>query len=309
MLLCRFPAILLFCLGVCACLPGDTRPPPGTLLVTATSAAAADQAPGWLTEDGWSILYERFLVSLGGANLFGGPNPSGPPCETYSEGADSRILDMLVPGPQKVSLHFALGQCLFGFSLVNAWPDSVLGQGVTEDDRSLMSSPGSPREIGVSLFVQGTASRGDVRKTFAWSFRQPVGFSECTNEPGGGRGQGITLRQEEAKTFDLRLHGEALFYDKVDPAEATLRFDAFADADGTFGNDDGSITVDEFARVELAPLQVMDRYREVRPGDRPGPVAPAWRTFGEYVHVGALPNIVRVEGGQCTLHPGPSQRR
>src|SRR4029077_7566101 len=53
-----------------ACLPTDTRPPPGSVMVPISSdGGAASGIPASETLDGWSISFDRVLVVLGAVGL------------------------------------------------------------------------------------------------------------------------------------------------------------------------------------------------------------------------------------------------
>ncbi len=55
-----------------ACLPNDTRTPPGSVVVNVVSdGVAAKGIPASATSDGWSIAFDKVLVSLGNVSLDG----------------------------------------------------------------------------------------------------------------------------------------------------------------------------------------------------------------------------------------------
>src|SRR5689334_11162816 len=82
---------LLAMLGSPSCLPADTRPPPGSILLLVSSA---DQ-PTTVTADGWSITIDRLLLGMGDASL-------GFNCKTYSESDYLRLLDARITTDQKL---------------------------------------------------------------------------------------------------------------------------------------------------------------------------------------------------------------
>lgn len=88
--------------------------------------------------------------------------------------------------------------------------------------------------------LEGSASKGDVSKTFAWEFATPVRFFDCdttTTVPTRGTGN-----------FQITIHADHLFYDSLVSETPSLRFDpiAAADSDG-----DGVITGDELAMTTI----------------------------------------------------------
>ena len=101
------------------CLVGDPRPRPGSVLLTASSDDALRN--GLMTTDGWTIAYERFIVAMGNAS------PEGDACTFYTDTAYNRVLDMRAPGPQKLSIIYALGACHIDYEVSNPASDSVAG--------------------------------------------------------------------------------------------------------------------------------------------------------------------------------------
>ena len=137
--------------ALAACLPGDTRPPPGSALITVSpDAALSDGIASEATEDGWAISYQRFLIGLGRVEL------EGDACNTYSDANYSRIFDLQSGGGQKVSEQFALGACSFRFAVANPSSESLLGAGVSDADALFMRTPGTDAYTGaggISIYV------------------------------------------------------------------------------------------------------------------------------------------------------------
>src|SRR5262249_35834172 len=132
----RMCAISAFIVGACvtACLPNDTRPTPGSVLVNVTSDGVTNSGiPPTDTVDGWGIAFERVLVAMGYVELDGDHcNPS------YSDSNYGRVLDMSVEGPQKLVIVYALGHCGFGFRVSSPNFNSVLGEGADETEKNAM---------------------------------------------------------------------------------------------------------------------------------------------------------------------------
>jgi hypothetical protein len=251
---------------VTSCLPKDTRPTPAEVQVTITSDdLARNGIPA--TTDGWSIAYDRFLVTVGNAQF------DGDGCNDYSEANYNRIVSARVAGAQRLGVLYGLGQCDFGFRVSNpsvffspTSPDpaaqagnTLAGAGVTDSDGTLMSTPetdpytkGPARPgacCGISIYVKGSAKRGDVTKTFTWPFRRRARYQKCSTTVSGTKVQGLALTSGGHVGADLRIHGGALFADSLDETHAKLRFDVFADADTEYGNGDGDVTLAELGRV------------------------------------------------------------
>ncbi len=118
----------------------------------------------------------------------------------YSEAGYSRVLSLIgAPNDQKVSESYALGHCDFGFGITNAADDSLLGVGTTADDLAFLRTAGVDRyggPSGTSLFVSGTAKKGDQKLTFGWAFRGRARYDQCQNTVDGVVEQGLTLSQD-----------------------------------------------------------------------------------------------------------------
>jgi hypothetical protein len=130
--------------------------------------------------------------------------------------------------------------------------DVVLGAGVSSADELMMRSPGSDAyltNVGSALDVAGVAVRGADAKRFHWSFRRVSQYRDCALSPTDPATAGVTLRSNDALTYDLRVEVEAIFRDDVDPAAASLRFDPFAAADS---DGDGAVTLAELASIPVA---------------------------------------------------------
>ncbi len=311
-------------LAMASCLPKDTRPVPGSVYATVSGDAPllGSKAP-FLTADGWMVSYDRFLLSIGEASL------EGDSCASYYNADYRRILDMQIGGAQKLSILYALGPCYFTVRVAGPETDSVLGEGVSDADKTFMGTPGSDAygtNRGISVFALGRATKGGVTKTFSWAFRDPVSYDGCTPLEGDAATDEFDLRGGAAATFDLHVHGEALFYDTLDPAIAVPRFAPFAAADDEYGNGDGAITLAELGQVPLgdvgaalhadssdggttssrdagldAPMSSDatpsggsdDVYTETVDGGRV-----VWKTLEDYVYLGLLRDVVRVGGSE-----------
>lgn len=295
----RFRQLVSLCVGasLLSCLPKDTRPPPSSVLVNVTPAdSTTNGISAASTADGWEIAFDTFLVAVGEISL------DGSSCSSYSEARYLRLFDALVPGTQKLSESFALGQCDFGFRVANAADDSLLASGARPQDLIFMRTPGTDSYAGlsgVSIYVQGHAQNQDAIKTFSWDFRQEVQSNECSNATDVGTVRGLSLVQNGAVTVDLEIHGETLFEDSLQAASSALRFAPFADADTVSGNDDGEISLDELATVQLTSINVDGHYSTPTGGPDVG------KTLRDYVYLGAFPRIVRfANAGTCTIKLG-----
>lgn len=227
-----------------ACLPADTRAAPGELTMTVSPSDAT--LHGIATADGWTITFDRVLVSMGHTTL-------DDDCNSYSDARYYRLLDLGAGSGQTLSLLFGLGTCDLQFRFAPPDADAVLGAGITDADEMYMRTPlqddGYNIDSGVALDVVGSAARDGAVSRFHWSFRQNIRYGNCTFPGASGSGSGVTLLGGDHVTYDIRMPAEALFRDNVDPEHASLHFAPFAAADALFGNADGEVSLDELRRV------------------------------------------------------------
>ena len=262
-----------------ACLPKDTRPPPASVFVTTSSDDAVKQ--GFDTDDGWHINFSRFVVSIGRSSF------DGDACNSYSDAGYMRVLDLQQPEPQKVSQIYGLGQCDFGFRVANPQSDSLLGEGVSTADELYMQTAGNDNytaargftgtraSTGVNAIINGVATGPDGQKTFAWSFRQNLEYTKCYVEADAGIDEGLNLDGSASDPVNILVRGETLFQTDVTLTGTSLRFGPMALADSQYGNNDGSVSIDELG---LVPIHVL-----AADGSSIGGLGPPDGSAGDYV--------------------------
>ena len=99
-----------------------------------------------------------------------------------------------------------------------------------------------------SMQVVGSATRGEVTKTFAWDIDVPTRYSEC---------QGLAFVDGAPARTLLTIHADHLFYDDLVSSEPNVAFDLMAAADD-LGDGDGEVTQAELAAVNITGE---DRYQ------------------------------------------------
>lgn len=222
-------------LFLASCLPEDGRPPPGRLVVTASSEPGN---PPHHTADGWEIQIDRFLVSLGVHLELGRAEDD---CDPYTVANYTRIVDLLRGSPQTVVTQHGLGVCGLGFQLTPPENDVVVGADIEEADVARMRTRAGDAFVEsstVALDVAGRGVRAGETLRFEWSFRQRFGYSGCAT---------VDFQPGVPRNIDLRFETSALF--RIEPEDdAPLTFDPYAEADA---NGDGEITLDELDAVTL----------------------------------------------------------
>lgn len=292
-------AVLTAAGATLSCLPGDERPPPGELLVTARPSDAT--ASGFTTEDGWSVGFERFVTALGDVDLDGLNDRQGGPdgeetCVDYSQTNYEWLIDFATAGSrQKVGLVHGLGRCAVEYRVRGPSDDTVLGAGTSQDDLVVMEVEGTDAwstDEEVTLVVRGTAQRGDESKTFLWFFRHTYEVSRCLTADGGDASARAIEGGDELE-LAIEVRGEELFRETADDA-APLLFDRLAAADA---NADGAIDLEELSLAPMPPdlLPVP----EPRGPDPEDPFEQP-ESLGDLIYEVLLPRVTRIEGaGPC----------
>lgn len=188
--------------------------------------------------DGWSVKYDKFLVAFHTIKV---ADDRG---ETAATMGVSKLVDNVRPGKKDLVTFSGLPARAWnrvGYQIRPALASSDL-VGATAADRDLMASK------GYSIYVEGSASKGAMKKTFRWGFATATEMSACRDAEEAGRAtEGIVVTSGGSTTAELTTHGDHLFYDRLkasdDPAvETALRFDAIAAADL---DGDGEVTLTE----------------------------------------------------------------
>jgi hypothetical protein len=293
----RRSAALVFAaaLGGFGCLPADTRPEPGHLYVTTDlptdlrDTRLSDGRLGFLTDDGWTVAFDRLLVSFGGTSF------DGEQCNDYSDARYRRIVDMQQPGPQKVGEIYGLNDCLVSFAvLIPPTSDAVLGSGVTKSDADSMASALVPTSTptgmttvqGMALHVAGSADKDGTTLGFDWGFSDRIRFTECRRMIDGTLEPRLPLVGGQTIEVNIAVDPRGLFVAGpprtdaaylTDSGDAGLQMDAgtsldaetpldggtpavariplmqmMADADQVSGDANGRISMAELANVKLA---------------------------------------------------------
>jgi hypothetical protein len=196
-----------------------------------------DEIPAAEFADGWTITYSKFLVAFHDIEV---ANTRGDVAATMS---GSRLVDNAQPGRKDL--------VSFPDLRADAW-DAVSYQiKPPVANTELVSATAADRDLmiasGLSVYVEGSAAKDAVTKTFRWGFPIATQYSDCEqSEEEGGR-VGIVVTNGGTDTSELTTHGDHLFYDRLQASPSTtvvtsLRFDAMAAADT---NDDGEVTMAE----------------------------------------------------------------
>lgn len=297
----------LFALGICAaltgCLPGDERPPPGSLEVNVAPNEAT--SAGFTTDDGWTIRYDRFLTALGDIDLNDDDDGAAEDsCNDYAETHYDRLFDFTVADASKVGLVYGLGTCSVEFRLRAPSSDSILGEGTTAQDRELMrieASDGFAMDERTTLLVRGRAERDGDAKEFFWIFRRSYEITHCERPDGDGFSSIIELAGGDARALGIEIRGQELFRE-LPSDDAPITFDRFAAADA---DQDGAILMEELAAVEIPIDPVLEALDDDVPAEVAEVVAAALAanaSLATLVYEIMVPRVARLAGsGECEI--------
>jgi hypothetical protein len=203
--------------------------------------------------DGWSLHYDKFLVTFHGITV---AEETGTPA---AQMMGSRLVDNTKVGRKDLVSFPDLPAKAFrrvSYQIKPALADSELVGDTAAADRDMMVAN------GYSVYVAGSATKtpeggAPITKTFHWGFKTATQYKNCLQpEEGGQTIEGIVVTNGGTDTSELTTHGDHLYYDRLkaspDPAILTsLRFDEKAAADK---NNDGEITLEE---LDAAPIDVL----------------------------------------------------
>jgi hypothetical protein len=231
-------SILTLAIALAACGGGDDDRAPGTLAVTIYGEEFAEEGiPADVFSDGWSIRFDKVLLSVGAVTAAVGED------EPDLEAADYRIWDLARPsrgdGFEIASAEVPGGAYdHIGFRVAPS-ADAAAGN-ASADDVELMI------DGGYSLHVGGTAEKDGDSLSFAWGFAGATSYREC---------EGISVVDGGDHITTLTIHMDHLFYDDLFSAEPLVSFDLVAQADA---DSSGDVTMDELAAVSIA---TQERYQ------------------------------------------------
>ena len=199
-----------------------------------------DAAGDVIVEDGWTIAYSKFLVVISDVSV---AEEGKAPAAMMTT---PRLFDMHAPGPKPVVTFTDLPGKAYpdvSFAIGPATADVELGDGASDADRQRMV------QHGYSVYVEGTLVRDATAKSFAWGFTTSTLYDRCRGPLSGKETDGVVVTNGGDDAVELTIHGDHLFYDDLQAADAKVRGDVVANADG---DGDGRVTLEELARVDLA---------------------------------------------------------
>ncbi|MGE6760193.1 hypothetical protein ACQKGO_19415 [Corallococcus interemptor] len=284
--------LLLGAWGLMACGCGDAVARGGVRVTLSGGDGTQRGYADHLFQDGWSVQFTKYLVSLGGFTL------------TSASGGVHTTAEHLLVDVQKgdVSLTGLTGleAGRYGVAFRVSPPEArtVAGASVSEADLAMM------RERGFSYFVEGRAQNRDPSLgvyTFRMGFPVDARMVDCVNGADGT--QGIVVPEGSVAEAEVTIHAEHMFYDRLGTHRGVqLRFEAIA----ATADANHAITPEGLASQDLLDLRGLDG-GELR--DAQGhpvvyqPGAYSLRTLQEFVTQSIVDQAHLNGGGVCTVAP------
>jgi hypothetical protein len=201
------------------------------------------EIPSADVEDGWTIKYSKFLVAIHDVTVADDAGGQA------AKQAGSKLVDHTKPGRKPVASFAGIPARAWNrvsYRVGPAAADSQL-EGATEADKALMV------QGGFSVYVEATATKGAVTKSYKWGFKTNTVYDRCQGELAGKETDGVVVTNGGTDSVELTIHGDHFYYDDLQAKEAKVRFDSIAAADDA-GNKDGVVTLEELAAVKLAAI-------------------------------------------------------
>ncbi len=290
---------ILACLGIgtlltYGCLPGDTRPEPAHVFVSAE--ASSQSVNGFTTDDGWKIQFDKLLVGLGNVQLVGDD------CNDYANAGYDRLFNFTRPGAQKLGEVYGLSGCEIRFRLRPPSSDSLLQNGVTVADREFMRQLAFPEDVidgpppRTAVYALGIATRNAEIKRFDWKLIARYTLTDCANLEDGEKNTFLHLSGGDQLRPVITFHAEDLFRDGIS-LDSRRHFDHLAAADT---NGDGLLTLEELAALPAPELPADADAGVVDAGvPIPGTITlPGWAGF---MIERLLPLMLQYDGNPCQI--------
>jgi hypothetical protein len=248
-------ALVTACLGLSTACSSDPTSSGGTGTETFTTwgedyietgiPADPDGQVGFV--DGWTLHYDKFLVNFHEITVADADgHVAGKPESSY-------FVDNTKVGRKELVTYADLDAKAYekvSYQIKPAVADATV---VSGDDADLTMMV----DEGYSIYVQGSAHKDDVTKTFHWGFTTATQYEDCHHEEDGKDTLGVVVTNGSTDTSELTTHGDHFYYDRLqaspDPEiKTSLRFDEKAAADDApNGNADGEITLTELSKLPI----------------------------------------------------------
>lgn len=209
---------LLF--GACA------DPGQATLRVTAYGEEFIEERiPAEVLEDGWAIVFSRFLVAVSEVEADGEALAGAFVVDlSRSSGGEGHALGVLTLPAE--------GRPLVGFRVAPV--GAAMPVSTTDADVAQLV------DAQASIWVEGAATKSGQTVSFSWAFATDTRYVACEST--------AKLVAGQAATSQLTIHADHLFYDDLDSEEPNVAFELVAAADA---DADGDVAAEELRALDI----------------------------------------------------------
>jgi hypothetical protein len=194
--------------------------------------------------DGWSLLFDQYLVAVGDIHIAANGGGTGAREEqVYIADLHAGEPDFDEIGPLAARRWDRVS---WNMRAPTAADDVVALDGVADEDVARMI------DGGFVYWIAGRATKDDREVTFAFGLDNPTANRDCTNGFDGT--DGLVVRNNTVTEAEITVHVEHLFWDTLGSEQNELRFEpiaAVADAEGV-------VTWDALAEQQLASMHGAD---------------------------------------------------
>lgn len=227
-------------LGLLVCVAIGCGGETGSLAVTISGEdAAVSGFDASAFEDGWRVDFDALVVSLSAFELHGADGE-----EAVLE-SDPILVDV-TQGDTGVWAFDAVGARRWEDLRYRIAPATAGARDVGTVDPAIRQRM---IDEGLSIYVEATATKGDLTRSLEWAFTLDVAHSHCIGADGT---DGIIVAAGAQNQTQITTHWDHLFFDSLALDEAAMRFDAIAAAG------DDVITLEDLSSQRLADLRGLD---------------------------------------------------
>ncbi|HEY0839698.1 MAG TPA: hypothetical protein VGD74_05890, partial [Vulgatibacter sp.] len=200
-------------------------------------------APELAFVDGWTVRFDKYLVSVGNLRLEGADGEVG------HRGSERVLVDLAGGEPEIFRIDDVPARRWerFSYEILPATAASRRVGTVADADAARMI------EGGLNYLIEGTATKEEVEYRFSWGLQNPTRNHDCVDSEDGT--PGVVIRNNAVASYAITLHLDHLFYEHLgDHDDAKMRFDAIAavakEVDGAW-----TISFDDLEAQRLADLR------------------------------------------------------
>ena len=219
-----FLALALLISSTTACTSEDSAGE-GSLELSIAGGAAlregfphSDGGTSYEFVDGWSIQYNKYIVSYGNVELRDPANG-----DVVSSWAGPAVIDLMKDSDATVTMvtldNVPAKRLDLAFDLVVPSADAPMNTADSEDLAEMAAE-------GWTMLIAGVAERDGEQVNFRFGLAIPTQFFDCIN--GKDQSKGIVIEANKTTGGYIYPHAIHMWWDTLGTGDEDIRFDAFA---------------------------------------------------------------------------------